>query len=624
MRIVRFLLLAAALTTLAAAEVQAQSGVTESWRDSAGNWTGRKHALDPAGNLLVVGDTVVGDIIQVRKISPAGQLLWSRIYDPAERVVSYWIATDFAGNAWIAAARITGSQNSRVGFLVLKYDAQGNLLFVDSPAGGLAVRVLTDSSGNGYVVGNGWLTGAADAYMVVKYAPDGRRLWTGVLDSGSTAFLAGPRSLALSPDETHLVVTGGGSSVPFHAFSVAMYDTASGQRLWSFVDTSKYAGNDVAFSPDGASVYVGNTDFAVNPQAMALHKFDLAGHRIFSRSYTEGIALIRLAVDGGGNVVALGTALPLPGSAYRDWMTIKTDAAGVRLWARRYDATHTNDEVPEWVTVDLAGAVYVAGMGGPSPSIGNVSFLKPVTVKYDSAGTPVWATFDGGNAQVTVSDAEGGSVFTLAAGQMTSARFEQTGAADPVPAAPTQLGAAVDFNGAEFRIDLAWTDNATNEFGYAVERCAGAGCSNFAEIGRTGEDASGFRNTPVALGTTYTYRVRAVGFTGTSAYSNTATATTSPATAPPTAPTSLVASSITRRRIDLGWINTAADATSITVERCIGSTCTAFAAVAQLAGTATSWSDLVVRSRSTYRYRVSASSAAGTSPYSNIASATAR
>ena len=72
MRIVRFLLLAAALTTLAAAEVQAQSGVTESWRDSAGNWTGRRHALDPAGNLLVVGDTVVGDIIQVRKISPAG------------------------------------------------------------------------------------------------------------------------------------------------------------------------------------------------------------------------------------------------------------------------------------------------------------------------------------------------------------------------------------------------------------------------------------------------------------------------------------------------------------------------------------------------------------------------
>jgi PKD repeat protein len=93
----------------------------------------------------------------------------------------------------------------------------------------------------------------------------------------------------------------------------------------------------------------------------------------------------------------------------------------------------------------------------------------------------------------------------------------------------------------------------------------------------------------------------------------------------PTAPTNLAASSSTRARINLTWINTATtNATSITVERCTGSTCTGFAAVAQLAGTATSWTDSGVKSRSTYRYRVSASNAAGRSPYSNIASATAR
>ena len=203
--------------------------------------------------------------------------------------------------------------------------------------------------------------------MVVKYAPDGRRLWTGFLESGSSTFLAGPTSLALSPDETRLVVAGGGFSTAWHALSVAMFDTASGQRLWNHVDTSKYGGQDVAFSPDGASVYVGNTEISVNPTAMALHKFDLAGNRVFSRSYTEGIALIRLAVDGAGNVLALGTALPLPGSGYRDWMTIKTDAGGARLWARRYDATHTNDEVPEWVTVDARGRRVRRGHGWSEP-----------------------------------------------------------------------------------------------------------------------------------------------------------------------------------------------------------------------------------------------------------------
>jgi hypothetical protein len=92
----------------------------------------------------------------------------------------------------------------------------------------------------------------------------------------------------------------------------------------------------------------------------------------------------------------------------------------------------------------------------------------------------------------------------------------------------------------------------------------------------------------------------------------------------PTAPTSLAASSSARARINLTWINTAADATSITVQRCSGSTCADFVAVARLAATAKSWTDTGSKSRATYRYRVSASNAVGASPYSNIASATAR
>jgi hypothetical protein len=615
------LLLCAALAALAAVPVQAQSGVIESWRDSAGNWAGKRHALDPAGNLLVVGDTAVGDVIQVRKYSPEGELLWSSVYDPPERVVSYWIAADFAGNAWVAAARITGSQNSRVGFLVLKYDPQGQLLFTDVTAGGLAVRVVTDAAGDAYVVGNGWITGAGDGYMVVKYAADGRRLWTGFLESGSSTYLAGPRAVALSADQTRLVVAGGVSSTAFRSFSVALFDASTGQRLWNHFDTTRYGAVDAAFSPDGASVYVGSTDVKVNPTAMALDKFDLAGNRLFSRSYPQGIALIRLAVDGASNVVATGTASPLPGSGYRDWMTIKTDPTGTLLWARRYDASRTNDEVPGWVTVDAADAVYVGGMGGPSPSVGNVSFLKPVTLKYDAAGRPIWAVFNGGDAHVTV-DA-GLSVFTLGTGAMTSARFEQTGASDPVPAAPTPLTATGSFNGAESSVNLAWADDATNELGYAVERCPGASCSAFVEIGRTGENATGFRDTPLPAGTTYTYRVRALGFTGNSAYSNAATATT-PGDPTPAAPAALSASSNARRTISLAWINTAMNATSIIVERCRGSMCTGFTPVAQLGATVSFWTDSGLRSGFTYRYRVYASNSAGSSPPSNIATATAR
>src|SRR3989449_6264163 len=47
-----------------------------------------------------------------------------------------------------------------------------------------------------------------------------------------------------------------------------------------------------------------------------------------------------------------------------------------------------------------------------------------------------------------------------------------------VPVAPTNLTAtAVSGN----EIDLAWTDNATDEDGFRIEYCAGVGCTAFGE-----------------------------------------------------------------------------------------------------------------------------------------------
>jgi len=93
---------------------------------------------------------------------------------------------------------------------------------------------------------------------------------------------------------------------------------------------------------------------------------------------------------------------------------------------------------------------------------------------------------------------------------------------------------------------------------------------------------------------------------------------------PPTAPTNLVARSTAPARIDLTWTNTATNATSVSVERCRGSVCMKFKAVAQLGATATSWSDTAVTSGAIYRYRVRASEGSRNSPYSNIAKVRAR
>ena len=89
-------------------------------------------------------------------------------------------------------------------------------------------------------------------------------------------------------------------------------------------------------------------------------------------------------------------------------------------------------------------------------------------------------------------------------------------------------------------MNLSWTASTDNVgvTGYRVERCQGAGCTNFAQVG----DADGDhlqRHRPGGR-TTYRYQVRAVDAAGNlSAYSSIATATTPAAgdTTAPSAPT---------------------------------------------------------------------------------------
>jgi len=104
-----------------------------------------------------------------------------------------------------------------------------------------------------------------------------------------------------------------------------------------------------------------------------------------------------------------------------------------------------------------------------------------------------------------------------------------TPAPPPAPLAPSNL-VATPISASQ--INLSWSDNSSNETGFEIERCEGSGCTTFNPIGQVGAGATGFSNTGLSGGTTYTYRVRAFNAGGSSDYSNTGEATT-PVAPPP-------------------------------------------------------------------------------------------
>ncbi|MEQ1558579.1 MAG: hypothetical protein ABL933_06490 [Methyloglobulus sp.] len=189
---------------------------------------------------------------------------------------------------------------------------------------------------------------------------------------------------------------------------------------------------------------------------------------------------------------------------------------------------------------------------------------------------------------------------------------------DVIPVAPSNLTTVAT---SSTQINLTWADNANNETAQYVERCAGAGCTNFAQVASLAANVTSYSDTSLTAGTSYSYRVRAHGAAGDSAYSNTATVSTTAATnTAPAAPSNLISSATTMNQVVLAWADNAINELSYLIERCKGASCANFAQVARVGANVTTYSNAGLSRNTSYSYRVRAANAKGKSAYSNTLS----
>ena len=188
----------------------------------------------------------------------------------------------------------------------------------------------------------------------------------------------------------------------------------------------------------------------------------------------------------------------------------------------------------------------------------------------------------------------------------------------PILSLPTVVSAT--------QIDLAWgaSTDAVGVTGYQVERCTGAGCSSFAQVGTTATTA--FSHTGLLPFTSYGFRVRAMDAAGNLGnYSDVVSATTLADTTAPTAPVLATPVVISSTQINLSW-SAATDAVGVTgyqIERCQGAGCTTFAQIATVSAATLTYNNTGLAGGTSYSYRVRATDAVpNLSPYSNIGSGT--
>jgi PKD repeat protein len=446
-------------------------------------------------------------------------------------------------------------------------------------------------------------------------------------------------------------VTGAGTPAISYFLTVVAYDRATGARLWRLdrkpSDGSSAAGLRIALARDGSLVATGQT--ARGFLDWYTVAFDTAGAVRWEAVRdgglnTDEIPSAVFTLDDGTTVVT-GRGGPNLAGGYIPGVTAGYDASGTLQW-EAFSAQAT-----VWATALPNGAVCAAG--GYDALVTCWSVAQPSAPPAAPSG--LTARLSGGLILLAWQDnATDETSYAVE-------RSEYTGTAwtSFAPIATLQANATSYADGSFTQRSYNYRVRASNAAGYSAY-------SNTASISIVGDnplptavmsatpssgtapltvtfdgsastDLGGFitswawnfgdGSTGTGVSTTHVYGTPGT-YTATLTVTDNGNATGTAsksilvsAPAPPAAPTGLAATALSGSSIRLVWANASTSQTSVLVERCKGSGCTNFVQVAAAAGTATTFTDAGLASRTTYTYRVRAQNAGGLSPYSNLASA---
>ncbi len=236
-----------------------------------------------------------------------------------------------------------------------------------------------------------------------------------------------------------------------------------------------------------------------------------------------------------------------------------------------------------------------------------IATLPAGTVSFSSTGLSASTTY---SYRVRASNSAGYSGYSNTASATTPAAPALT-----PPAAPANLAASAVSSS---QINLSWSDLSSNESGFEIQRSTDN--YTFGQIASVGAGVTSYSNTSLTANTTYYYRVRAVNSAGSSAFSSVASATTQATVTVPAAPSNLAARAVSSSQINLTWSDGSSNETGFVIQRSTDNY--TFVQIATVGAGVTSYSNTSLTANTTYYYRVRAVNSAGSSAFSNVASAT--
>jgi len=356
--------------------------------------------LDGEGNVYVAGHSNgIGSSLDatIVKYDKDGHRLWVNRYDGPAKRDDYAYAVTLAPDGGIAAAGYSFGPGTEHDYLVLKFRADGRLLWkarYNSPLNrdDVCETLAADKVGNVLVTGVDRTRESSYDMATLKYDAGGQMKWL-VRYAGPGQVFDAAEAIGVDP-EGNVYVTGYSYSRETNFDFVTVCYDAEGHERW----VAKYDGPshridrglELTVIPTGG-VCVAGISFGQRTAVDCLTiRYDEEGNQVWSARYngTGNGADVPQAItlDPESNVILAGYSRGL--ETGRDYFLTKYDHQGRQLWEAKYDGSTSQEDAATAMVVDSRGCVYVTGYNSYS---GETDF-DFVTLKYGPDGHLQWET----------------------------------------------------------------------------------------------------------------------------------------------------------------------------------------------------------------------------------------
>lgn len=240
-----------------------------------------------------------------------------------------------------------------------------------TPAGGVVI-VGTSNNADATIPGN------TDAWFVIKYGPDGQKLWQKIWKRCSTLVPCDAQAYAVAADQNGniFVSCNGWNTLGTQRFQLEALD-ASGNFLWK--DRRDFSqldnGYDLLVRTEADAQYL----YATEPENNWVHKYQVAGGaHLWDKQFGQRISHIETAPDGENLLLFSKNG----GYIY------KVDPSGKLIW------TYHNPYPSEFKTVDIEAdqkRIYVATEFVPTGTDRTHTFIYAIKDQGDKASI-LWDT----------------------------------------------------------------------------------------------------------------------------------------------------------------------------------------------------------------------------------------